>query len=715
MSLPASTSVSTEYHIARDTYATTSVVGESVAIVAPFSANAAGTSAAGVVAQQADQITFGGIQAVFEKVLSEEQAVALLNSFSVTEQNGSPLSPDYADDKDPKFNVDIVSDVSGFKAVLEAIINNADEVYGSANVAGKKVKSYLEEEMRVQIVKQLSSSSLSDMLEASNVSNVVVTLNVPAGSADMATKIGAADAAAAAKRKLFMTQIPKSTLSAYIPENATEINFLPMRGADSITFIYDLNVAPPSSLELIQTAPSSINLGTGNTVSSSPYANGTLDAITGNNFLTTSVVRRVAFVAHLTGLPAYFLRDSSGKKLETTAKRIADKANDLSGSLAALKTAVDASASFVSLQAAVNKQSAQSIYSLALPGYIALDASKNALEAIVGGYDLAVEGLLAKAGADATFAADVAANAERDRVANLGLRQAFADGTLTKAGKVGVAQMQLTSALAIQLDASANYHSASTAHADALAKGAIADSLQTEAVAARNAYYTALDTVPQVPADISSAYIAYQEKSALAADADFKRENITIYSERKTVAHGVLQAADQLVGLKNQELATASAEPVPTDVTDARLAQDITDKAAADAAKTAADSVKTRLQGERTAWNIKFEAAVAAKAAASNPLTVLNTAITTIDGHVSNFNALKSTVNGMSVPAKTASATSVVTPLAATPVGFNMDAILSAVATYNSDVAKHNLAMAAWEFLSTVAIGTQIRPAGLKA
>jgi len=693
------------YYEAKVASATTSVVGDSVAVVAPFAANAAGTSTAGVVAQQADQIMFGGIHAVFEKVLDESQAVTLLNSFLITEQNGNALLPDHADDKDPKFNVDIVSDVSGFKSVLEAIITTADEVYGSADVSGKKVKSYLEEEMRVQIVKQLSSSGLSDMLEASNVSNVLVSLNVPAGSADMASKIGAPDAAS--KRKLFMTQIPMSTLTAYIPENAKNVKFLPMRGADSITFIYDLTVSPPSQLDLIQAAPAASNLlGDKTSISSSAYSSGILPG----QFLTTNVVRRVAFVAHLTGIPAYFLRDSDTGKLETSAKRITDKANDLSGSLAALKSSVKALENVVPLQREINEQAARNAYAMAMPAYLALDISEEILTATVNGYNAATSGLIALATGDKNTATTAAGNFEQFYLtasADYALHQTQ---QYNKGVAIASAALDLSTARVILADASANKASANLSYDQAYAAAQGVDDFIADEATARAAYYNALENDAM---DISSKYIGFKEAAATLGDAQFKAAHLQEYADRKTAADQAYSDAVQLESEKVSALNSANGIAVPVDPTLAAVNQKHTDWQNKVALETAAQSDYDRLVRERNAFVLDLSAATAALAAATNPKTVLDSAITLIGTQATRYDTLKALVDPLSVPAKTSDAT-LVTPPGEMLSGLNTASLGSAISAYNTDAAKHNLAKEAHTFITTTPIATKIRPAGLK-
>jgi hypothetical protein len=714
MSLPTTSGIGLKgYYEAAPAPASTYVSNDSVAVVAPFLAAAAGTSTAGIGVQQANEITFTGIQAVFEKILDEESAVKLLNSFRVKEENGSALAPDSSSNTTPLFNVDLLNKAD-FKSVLESILTSADEVYGSANLSlngvTKKVKEYLQEEMRVQIVQQLSSSNLSDMLEASNVSAVNVTLGYTTGATDMADKISAATDEAAAKRKLFMTQIPKTTLDAYIPEAATEIGFLPLRGADSITFIYTLRVEPPTELALIQPAVSSLP-----GVSSSNYASSALAKNLTKNFLTTDVERRVAFTAHLTNLPAYFLRDSSGNKLESTLTRITAKANDLSGTMASLKSAVDASSSAVPLIAAVNKQTAQSIYAAAIPGYIDLDISYNRLKTIVDGYDasLSNNGLVALAQADVSGFQAIYVDADLTHSNKVALKSAYDSGVASKAQKVGFAQAELASARAIQLDASNNYASAEAAYDEAAAITATTTAgLSSTASVAREAYYAALDT-PDSSADISAAYVDFQDAEKALGEALFKMANKDAYSARKQTASGILTAANTLVANKESALGTAETESIPSPTTQGEVDDALTAKNDAQADVTQNQGVLSRVRAERAEWYGKMQAAETAKNVATNPGTVLTNTVDAIDTEVAKFNTLKNAVQVLVMPALTGEATSIT---AALPVllGFSTAAISTAMAAYNGDVDLHNSAREAHVLLTTIPIGTKIRPAGLQ-
>jgi hypothetical protein len=98
------------------------------------------------------------------------------------------------------------------------------------------------------------------------------------------------------KRRQFLTQIPLSTLESYMAETSAEIGYLPLKGGDSITFVFDVLVESPSTLSAVNKNQYDI--------SNNPYSGFTINGI---NFADER--RRVAFVFHLTDKDAIFCHD----------------------------------------------------------------------------------------------------------------------------------------------------------------------------------------------------------------------------------------------------------------------------------------------------------------------------------------------------------------------------------------------------------------------
>lgn len=275
----------------------TTVEGDRVAIVSPFKADYTGTTTASIgVISMSDQQFYTGIDAVFEYTLTEEDAVRLLNTFNVRDTNvfPSPLyavgQPGYTDEQDSlHFEVDLANKPV-FMDVLRSIMAQAGQTTGKQL---SNIKAYFEEEMRVELNLQLQQSGLLDMLEASNVSDVAVDLDISGGAYSMAETIDASGSHANLKRKQFLTQIPMGTLRSYMAEAQPFIGFLPLRGADSMTFVFDVNVDSPSELTA-KSDGSGASYVDPSVVPSIHFANER---------------RQVAFVFHLTNRKSMFCPD----------------------------------------------------------------------------------------------------------------------------------------------------------------------------------------------------------------------------------------------------------------------------------------------------------------------------------------------------------------------------------------------------------------------
>jgi hypothetical protein len=277
---------------------TSSTEADRTNIIAPFIGAATGSSSAtgGVLTQE--QVIMSGIDAVMSVTATEEEAVQLLNCFTIREMNtpytiAGTAALDYAADpnhKLPLLDVDVSGGVDNFASVLRALVDRAHETAPNDH---SSVVTYFNEEMRRMLNAYLSQSGLIDMLEASNVDNVSVVLDVSGGVDDIESKIVADDAAA--RRRLFATQVPIKNYDAYgFPEGTLTMAFLPLVAGDSITFVFDITVSPPASLT-----------ATGSQVVSSLGEGAVTLQTTGAGYATTlttfvaNTIRRVAFTAKL--------------------------------------------------------------------------------------------------------------------------------------------------------------------------------------------------------------------------------------------------------------------------------------------------------------------------------------------------------------------------------------------------------------------------------
>ena len=254
---------------------------ETLSIIAPFLGAANGTSGAGVGVLEVEQVVYAGIDAVMSVNLPEADAVSLLNSFSVIERNGNPfVTKDYTGDVTPAVDVDF-STAGGFATVMRKVLRDSTE---SSPATHSSVTTYFNEQMRLELNAVLSSTGLLDMLEASNVNSVSVVLDISSGADDITGKMAGSvgDSAYVAsvpnRRRLFASQIPLATWAKYLKlgqvtvdgndatlagdyteEGRTRLDFLPLKGGDSITFVFDIDVTAPSSLIPNSSATSAID------------------------------------------------------------------------------------------------------------------------------------------------------------------------------------------------------------------------------------------------------------------------------------------------------------------------------------------------------------------------------------------------------------------------------------------------------------------------
>jgi hypothetical protein len=297
----------------------TDVSGSRAAIVSPFAAEYTGTTTAAIgVTDITQQVYFTNIDNVFEDILSEEEAVRFLNAFRIQDTNVNidlpsggtenfhptavgPDSPNYAlvtSQSSPMFNVDL-TDTTNFQDVLyTSMVRATDPQY----VETIDITEYMRNEVRLALNRQLQDSGLIDMLEATNVQNVEIVLQFANGASDMTQKMSELDASGSYvlsdKRRQLLTQIPLSTLDHYIFETQKLIHYLPLKGGDSITFVFDVGVNTDAILTAI---PYNVYDGNPN-----PYVN-FVNVQSSVNF--APVNRRVAFVLHMTDKQTYFCRN----------------------------------------------------------------------------------------------------------------------------------------------------------------------------------------------------------------------------------------------------------------------------------------------------------------------------------------------------------------------------------------------------------------------
>ncbi len=287
--------------------------GNRAAVIAPMSGTMTAGSTADIGVAEKQQVAFTGIKSIFEKVLTLDDSIKLLSCFSVEDKNTIVGKNDGTTNVSPLLDVSLMaSQATNFQDVLKVLFNEAVQTFGDADSNGMPVLDLLSDGMRAKINSLLSTNGLLDLLEASNVMNVQVTLNADAGALDMykaisGTREGVTPAVAAdikAKRRLFLTQIPKATLESYLlHEETTAISFLPLKGGDSMTFVFDISVSPPSTITAkVKDATASNETGA-NGQDAAGFSTGNGGYLADGSAVTllnaTPESYRVAFIAHL--------------------------------------------------------------------------------------------------------------------------------------------------------------------------------------------------------------------------------------------------------------------------------------------------------------------------------------------------------------------------------------------------------------------------------
>jgi hypothetical protein len=227
-----------------------------------------------------DQVNYAitGIHEIYDVTVPYADAVKILNAFTVTDVNGGGASADASVDikaaKADEF-------AAGLLAAISGLAGNNGAMY-----------SYLKAQSRAEMVSQLSSDTLADMLEASDLLTYDIVIDASNGASNMYTAIAASGEAN--KRKALFTQIPKTTADLYLNETTSSLEFLPLKKGDIIAFVFDATIgtytsgsgAPTQGAE-ITTTPNDAS-----TASSSLAAPNTYNV--GSLILTAPTSRRVA-------------------------------------------------------------------------------------------------------------------------------------------------------------------------------------------------------------------------------------------------------------------------------------------------------------------------------------------------------------------------------------------------------------------------------------
>jgi hypothetical protein len=309
--MPALTDYATVNQASRMTIATAPG-----AIVNPIVADMAGESAANALLM--DQTATVTVDAVFDAVLDQEDSVNFLNGFTITNAE-TPVDLTDRAAVVASTGVTVGLEAAPLEAALEAALEyirtNPSSCAGDNDVdSAHSLKSYFSELVRDLVNSQLKTSGLTKMLNASSVFNVDVSFEEEAAAEDMSGKltgsapvtIGGVIMNPPAVRKGFLTQLPDAGVQSYLRsiKTASSVGFLPMRGGQSITFVFETTVSDPGHLSLISSTGAPTTGALSWTPGSAPLTAGSSSLLVqGVNapagVLDSSIKRRVAVIVHL--------------------------------------------------------------------------------------------------------------------------------------------------------------------------------------------------------------------------------------------------------------------------------------------------------------------------------------------------------------------------------------------------------------------------------
>ena len=330
------------------------------ATLVPFIAEMTGTSSASTQVAQLQGHAIAGIHALFECVLDASDSTMLLNAFKIRDTDASAfpngghnsLSDEltlakFEVDLDASANfVDVLSRAIAWSKANDSLVTRvangvSEEMEGDNDadveaVGHRNINRYFAELVREMIENQLGYSGLLNLIEPSMIKSVTADVLHQPASENMRDKVQATTAVDA--RKKFFTQINRDVIMGYLskiaPENHT-VDFLPMKGGQSMTFVFDTIVEDPAQLDVVNvTGGVSYN----NMYPNSTIGSGTLPGAT-LAFLGDKVKRRIGVILHLGNKNAYF-----GRSYDATAVSAytAAAGSGLSQELLSLAAQIDA-------------------------------------------------------------------------------------------------------------------------------------------------------------------------------------------------------------------------------------------------------------------------------------------------------------------------------------------------------------------------------------
>lgn len=221
----------------------TSYDGTKSELVVPFIAAMYADASANVGVMARQDVTVTGIDNVFDVTTTLQQAVDLLNSFTVQDVDQAGMLGLSAE-------VAVGFSNATFQSALAAIISDADLNDNSLDASNVHLHAYLQKETHADLLSALAHDALANMLEASDM-DVNIALDASSGAANMATEFET-NAHKEQYLKALFTQIPEYTIEQYLKvsdgsnnlgvEDVSGINFLPLLTGDVLTFVFDVTI-----------------------------------------------------------------------------------------------------------------------------------------------------------------------------------------------------------------------------------------------------------------------------------------------------------------------------------------------------------------------------------------------------------------------------------------------------------------------------------------
>jgi len=221
----------------------TSYDGTKSELVVPFVAAMYADASANVGVMARQDVTVTGIDNVFDVPTTLQQAVDLLNSFTVQDVDQAGMLGLSAE-------VAVGFSNATFQSALAAIISDADLNDNSLDASNVHLHEYLHKETHADLLSALAHDALANMLEASDM-DVNIALDASSGAANMAIEFES-NAHKEQYLKALFTQIPEYTIQQYLKvsdgsnnlgvEDVSGINFLPLLTGDVLTFVFDVTI-----------------------------------------------------------------------------------------------------------------------------------------------------------------------------------------------------------------------------------------------------------------------------------------------------------------------------------------------------------------------------------------------------------------------------------------------------------------------------------------